>query len=208
VKLNNRANSSHHQIYITYQADHIRKITEGYISLRSQGMKYASSSLVRTCLESMFKLEAVRLNPVNLFHIAYYEHTQDLKLIKSASERSGNKSEEGAKNNWLESKAVLVEMFPDVPLVETRNTIRDFAKAANCEGEYLLLYSVYSNVVHATWRAAQGKFESTHHFDNTSLSLCVARACVAINGFCGEPEEDFTELFDRIQKLTAYDTGR
>ncbi len=190
------------QLYVAHQAHHIKRIADGYITLREQGMYYASSSLVRTCLESLFLLSAVRLDPIELFHVAYFEHRRDLKLVKCAFERSGGYTVNDAKDNWEKSKSVLTEIFKGTPLIEQEGlSLYTFAVRGRHEAEYNLLYRSYSNVVHATWRSAIGKFKETHQFDNISMSLCAARALFAINGYDGEPAEDFTSLSQRIEKI-------
>src|SRR5262245_18534397 len=88
--------------FLVYSAVHIGRATAGYIVLREVPLVEASKLLIRPCLETMFRIHAVRTTPALLYRRAYSEHQQDLKLVRPAATMSGDwaKYEAEAEKVW------------------------------------------------------------------------------------------------------------
>lgn len=71
--LSGRNDDDWFQRYLYYTATHIYLTVEGYISLRRSGRYDASKLLIRSALEAVIRLEAIRKKPELLFRIVYTE---------------------------------------------------------------------------------------------------------------------------------------
>src|SRR5438045_5835162 len=68
--------------YLGYTAGHINRAIEGYIYLRTSQRIDASKHLIRTAIEAVIRLQAVRKKPELLFRIAFSEFNEDKKWVR------------------------------------------------------------------------------------------------------------------------------
>lgn len=147
--------------YLAWQAEHIRRASEGYLLLRESGLVPASKLLVRPALEATIWGTAVINEPGFLFRIPY-----------TALER-----EKGpvANNPALaDLKLAATKANPGCPIKCKPVYIKEAAEVAKLPEAYAAVYGIYCKFTHGDMEAVQGLLDkATDPIDTDVMLWCV-----------------------------------
>ena len=183
--------------FIGYSASLINKVVEAYIYLRVSGRQDASKLLVRTAIESVFRVHAVRKNPELMYRIAYSEHIEDKKWVQPIDLTESVSVLQAMESNWQEFKDAYHVKYPDHQLKEKELSLRDAAKEAGLDSYYDSHYRLYCRFTHASFRASTGDLDDLRAEDNRTMSLCAFAMTDALKDM-GARAPHLTELKERL----------
>jgi len=163
--------------FLVFSSAHINRAAAGYIFLRRVPLLEASKLLVRPCIETMFRIHAVRSKPDLLYRIAYGEHRQDLNLVRPAATKTGEWAKYEAEDEkvWKDFQQAYAVQFPGHSMEDKKLKAEEAARAGGIEGYYDCAYRLYCQFTHGALRAAT-KSLRTDHLDDRTMAACV---------FCG-----------------------
>ena len=184
----------------------INEVIKGYIVLRNSGQIPASKILIRTALETAFRLTAVQKKPELLFRVIYSEMIKDKKLIAAASDIVQREATISLESQWDEYKRLYAIQHPSYPREEVTISIAEAAREAGLIDSYNTSYRLYCQFSHATFRVMEGSFSSFDLHDTPILCQC---GFIAIRNLSllGAPVPRFDEVMDRYGALTAKHTA-
>jgi hypothetical protein len=99
--------------YLVYTAGHINRAVEGYLYLRESRRIDASKHLIRTGIEAVIRLQAVRKKPELLFRIAFTEFNEDKKWVRSTVPANVDKALSVIDKNWAYFKQAYHAKYPE-----------------------------------------------------------------------------------------------
>jgi hypothetical protein len=203
ASLRDKQSSSPSDKYIYYCAKHINQTAGGYLLLRQSDKRYAGKLLVRTVLEAMFRLHAVRQKPALLFRIAYTEHEEDLKFVKAVAVTPDGPAQVAAvRKQWETVKAGLAPLFPKAEQQEDKLSAREAAQLAGMTTLYDSYYRVFCTFTHAALRATGGSLDSLEHLDDVAFASALLTALEAVISLGGE-SRDTASYRKQYAELTA-----
>jgi hypothetical protein len=170
--LGGRQRDGLHDGYIGYSAGHINRAIEGYIFLRESGRFDASKLLVRTALEAVIRVHAVRQKPELLFRIAFTEFEEDKKWVRPFNRPEIEDAIQAIDRQWQEFRQAYHAKYPEHPFTEKGLTLRRAAELAGIDGYYDSHYRLYCRFTHAAFRASTGDFNEFEAEDNRTMTLC------------------------------------
>lgn len=167
--------------YLVYTAGHINRAAEGYIYLRRSHRIDASKHLIRTGIEAVIRLQAVRKKPELLFRIAFTEFNEDKKWVRSTKADDVDKALSAIDKNWTDFKQAYRAKYPEHALVEQEISLRATAEQAGIERYYDSHYRLYCRFTHAAFRATTGNLNEFDREDNRTMALCALSAIEALS---------------------------
>jgi len=191
-----------HQHFEVYSAVHINRSAQGYVVLRKAGLSKASVLLVRTAIEAMFRLQAVKSNPALICQIAYGESLEERKMVRALPQKKSQKLLLRVEKQWAQFKKSYIKKFPAHQFVEKPITVADVAKAANLESVYATHYRLYCKHTHATFRATTGGFGDNPLLDDPTAVICVIagiETAIAVGGVAPE----FAGLVQKFKEMSG-----
>ena len=183
--------------YIGYSARLINKAVEAYIFLRESGRQDASRLLVRTAIEAVFRVHAVRKKPELMYRIAYSEHIEDKKWIRPIDPSGSVSALQAMESNWQEFKDAYSAKYSDHHLKEEELSLWDAAKEAGLDRYYDSHYRLYCRFTHASFRASTGDLDDLREEDNRTMSLCAFAMTDALKDI-GATAPHLAELKERL----------
>ena len=185
------------QHYPFYSAAHINRAVEGYIFLRESGRFDASKLLVRTALEAVFRIQAVRKKPELMFRIAFTEFQEDKKWVRPFNRPDTEDALQAIERHWQEFRQAYHSKYPEHPLSEETLSLWSAAESAGLDGYYDSHYRLYCRFTHAAFRASTGDLNDFEDEDNRTMTLC-AFAAVDFLTSVGAPAPNLPELKRRL----------
>ena len=185
--------------YRFYSSKHVHRAADGFVFLRTSGRVDASKLLVRPVIEIMFRLQAVRKHPELLYRIAYSEHLQDERFLRSAAKSSSMPySESQIKKRWQEFTAKFKKEFPTLKTVEKELKIVQIAEKAGLTAVYDSHYRIYCQYTHGALRASAGYLDdATDPHDNRTMALCAFAALDTLVSLVAD-SPNYDSLFQRL----------
>jgi hypothetical protein len=184
--------------YLFFSVVHIHRAVEGYIFLRESGRIEASKFLVRTALEAIIRVQAVRLKPELLFRIAFTDSEEHKTWMRRLSPPDTGETLQACEDKWKEFRQVYRSKYPDHPLTEEKLNLFDAADSAGLARYYNIYYRLYCRFTHAALSAITGDFNEFETEDNRTMSLC-AFAAVAFLASIDAPAPNMLELERRLR---------
>jgi len=185
------------QHYPFYSASHINRAVEGYIYLRESSRFDASKLLIRTALEAVIRVQAVRTKPELLFRIAFTEFQEDKKWVRPVNRPEAAAALQAIDLLWQEFKEAYHIKYPEHPLTEQELKLRQAAEFANLDGYYDSHYRLYCRFTHAAFRASTGDLDDFESEDNRTMTFCTFTAIEALVSI-GAPAPNLPELKKRL----------
>ncbi len=189
-----------HDGYLGYTAAHINRAAEGYIYLRQSGRVDASKLLVRTGIESVIRLQAVRKKPELLFRIAFTEFNEDRKWVRLTSRGEVSEALRAIDTHWNDFKQKYHAKYPEHTLTEEDLSLRRAAECAGIERYSDSQYRLYCRYAHATFRATTGDLNGFDREDTRTMTLCAFSALDAVSSI-GAPTPNLAPLKQRLDNL-------
>jgi|APCry1669190288_1035285.scaffolds.fasta_scaffold25485_1 hypothetical protein len=185
--------------YIGHSARLLNKAVEAYIFLRESGRLDASKLLVRTVIEAVFRVHAVRKKPELMYRIAYSEHIEDKKWVRPIDPSGSTSSLQSLESNWQEFKDAYRAKYSDHQLKEEELSLLDAAKEAGLHRYYDSHYRLYCRFTHASFRASTGGLDDLRAEDNRTMSLCAFAMTDALKDI-GATAPHLAELKERLSQ--------
>jgi len=186
--------------YLGYTAGHINRAVEGYIYLRTSHRIDASKHLIRTAIEAVIRLQAVRKKPELLFRIAFSEFSEDKKWVRTTAAGDVRAAIAAINKNWADFKQAYHAKYPEHRLVEEDLSLRGAAECAGLERYYDSHYRLYCRFTHAAFRATTGNLNEFDREDNRTMALCSLSAIEALSTI-GAPTPNMDSLRERLSDL-------
>jgi hypothetical protein len=171
--------------YLGYTAGHINRAVEGYVYLRKSGRIDASKHLVRTAIEAVIRVQAIRKKPELLFRIAFTEFSEDKKWVRSTGGAGVQAALSAIDKHWVDFKGAYHAKYPEHSLVEEELSLRGAAECAGIEQYYDTHYRLYCRFTHAAFRATTGNLNEFDREDNRTMALCALSALEAVSSIGG-----------------------
>lgn len=186
-----------HDDYIEYSAGHINRAIEGYIFLRESSRFDASKLLVRTALEAVIRVHAVRQKPELLFRIAFTEFEEDKKWVRPFNRPEVEDAIQAIDNQWQEFRQDYQAKYPEHSLAENGLTLRCAAQLAGIDRYYDSHYRLYCRFTHAAFRASTGDLNEFEAEDNRTMTLCAFATVDSLVGI-GATAPNLATLTERM----------
>jgi hypothetical protein len=202
--LDSLAGKKHNGLFDNYRfwsSKHLHRAADGFAFLRRFGRMDASKFLVRPAIDLVFRLEAVKKHPDLLYRIAFSEHRQDERFLRSAAEQSKQPYNDAeGKEKWKRFSDAFTAEFPKIPKVDKELSVVCTAEKAGLKPIYDSHYRTYCQYAHGALRASIGGLdEATDPADNRTIALCAFFALDTLVSLGGEsPNRD--RLFQRLQR--------
>ena len=188
------ANSPPHE-YLRHTATGIEQAVDGYILLIQAGKTHAAQLVVRTCLESYFRIQAVWTKPELLFGIALYEHKQDLKFLKCAKVQ-GQDFVARSDALWQSLRQSLIDHFKAIGIKDHPLDAYGAAEAGGLKSVYEFQYRFFCNFTHASLRSVIGQIANLHSLSDRTILICLIGTLGAVSHI-GARIPDLQEKIDR-----------
>lgn len=173
--------------FLFWISRHINCAAEGFVFLRKSGRIDASTLMVRSAIEAMLKLQAIRADPELLYRFAFDEFTENEKIGRPAALSAGETYDELlAAREKKDFKDAYSRAFPAHKLVDAKIDLRSAANAAGISAFYDSHYRLYSKFTHALFEAAAGGWNDFRTADNRTMALCVLVALESVHDLGGE----------------------
>jgi hypothetical protein len=169
-----------HDAYLGYTAAHINRAVEGYVYLRRSGRVDASKLLVRTGIEAVIRLQAVRKKPELLFRVAFTEFNEERKWVRLTGGGDGSEALRAIDAQWDDFKRKYRAKYPEHTLTEEDLSLRRAAECAGIEGYYDSHYRLYYKYTHAAFGATMGDLNDFDREDTRTMTLCAFSALHAV----------------------------
>jgi hypothetical protein len=166
--------------YPFYTAVHINRAVEGYIYLRESRRLESSKLLVRTTIEAVLRLQAVRNKPELLFRIAFTEFNEDKKWVRSVPGPGVADELQAIDAYWAEFVQAYRAEYPEHELIEKELSLRAAAESSGIEGYYDSHYRLYCRFTHAAFRATTGDLAEFEREDNRTMTMSAMAAIDAL----------------------------
>jgi hypothetical protein len=186
--------------YLVYTAGHINRAAEGFIYLRQSRRIDASKHLIRTGIEAVIRLQAVRKKPELLFRIAFTEFNEDKKWVRSTTAADVDKALSAIDKNWADFKQAYHAKYPEHALTEEDISLRATAEHAGIERYYDSHYRLYCRFTHAAFRATTGNLNEFDREDNRTMALCALSALEALSSIAA-PTPNMEQLREQLGGL-------
>ena len=186
--------------YLGYTAAHINRAAEGYVYLRTSRRIDASKHLIRTAIEAVVRIQAVRKKPELLFRIAFTEFNEDKKWVRSTGAPDVDAAIGAIDKHWSDFKRAYQAKYPEHSLVEVELSLRRAAECAGIERYYDSHYRLYCRFTHAAFRATTGDLSEFEREDNRTMALCVFSAMDALSSI-GTPAANIDLFRQRLADL-------
>lgn len=185
-------------VYLRHTATGIEQAVDGYILLTQAGKTHAAQLVVRTCLESYFRIQAVWTKPELLFGIALYEHKEDLKFLKCAKVQ-GHDFVARSEALWQSLRQSLIEHFKATGIKDHPLDAYGAAEAGGLKSVYEFQYRFFCNFTHASLRSLIGQIANLHSLSDRTILICLIGTLGAVNHIGGK----IPDLRDKIDRATA-----
>jgi hypothetical protein len=191
-----------HDGYLGYSAGHINRAVEGYVYLRKSGRIDASKHLVRTSIEAVIRIRAIRKKPELLFRIAFTEFSEDKKWVRSTAGADVRTALSAIEKHWADFKQAYHAKYPEHALLEEEISLRRTAECAGIAKYYDTHYRLYCRFTHAAFRATTGNLNEFDREDNRTMALCALSALDAVSSIGGQTPnlKSLRERLDTIDK--------
>jgi hypothetical protein len=186
--------------YLGYTAGHINRAVEGYVYLRKSGRIDASKHLVRTAIEAIIRVQAIRKEPELLFRIAFTEFSEDKKWVRSTAGAEVSVALSAIDKHWTDFKGAYHEKYPEHALVEEELSLRGAADCAGIEHYYDTHYRLYCRFTHAAFRATTGNLNEFDRENNRTMALCSLSAIDALSSI-GASTPNLESFRQRLSSL-------
>ena len=160
----------------------------------------ASKHLIRTGIEAVIRLQAVRKKPELLFRIAFTEFNEDKKWVRSTVPANVDKALSVIDKNWADFKQAYHAKYPEHALIEEDISLRATAEHAEIERYYDTHYRLYCRFTHAAFRATTGNLNEFDREDNRTMALCALSALEALSSI-GAPTQNMEQLREHVGNL-------
>ncbi len=189
--------------YFVEAASYIHRAVDGYLVLRKKGRIDSSKLLVRSAIEAMIRIQALRAKPEIFYQIAYSERIEDHKWFRPAATKAGIVYDKDPDPpGWSEFESAFRREFPAVALNTNKLSLRDAAVAAGLEKYYDTHYRLYCQYAHAALRAMGGHSDDlSDPEDSRTMVLCAFVALSAIVPL-GAESPSFDSLHVRVDELS------
>ncbi len=167
-----RVSESLAENYIFYTSIYVKTAIESYILLRENGLLEASKMLVRTAIESVIRIHAIRKHAEFVFQVAYTEYQEDIKWTKALDLPQSDILIAKLKTEWEDFRESYKSRNPDHECTEKTLNLRDTAHIAEIGAYYDSHYRLYCRFTHAAFRASAGDLAEFEQHDNYTMSLC------------------------------------
>ncbi len=186
--------------YRLYTAAHINRAVEGYVYLRQSGRVDASKHLIRTAIEAVVRLQAIRKKPELLFRFAFTEFNDDKKWVRSTAGGDIPAALSAIDKQWADFKHAYHAKYPEHLLVEEELSLRGAAECAGIERYYDSHYRLYCRFTHAAFRATTGSLNELDREDNRTMVLCALSGLEALL-FVGALAPNIESLRQRLNRV-------
>ena len=194
-----------HEAYLGYTAGHINRAVEGYVYLRQSGRSEASKLLVRTGIEAVIRLQAVRTKPELLFRIAFTEFNEDRKWVRSSGGRDASEALRAIDTHWDQFTHAYRTKYPDHVLTEEEISLRRAAECAGIERYYDTHYRLYCRYTHAAFRATTGNLSEFDQEDTRTMALCAFSALETLSSI-DATTPNLVSLRERLHTLQSIES--
>lgn len=186
--------------YLLYTAAHINRAVEGYIHLREAQRFESSKLLIRTAIESLFRIKAVQTKPELLFRIAFSEFEEDKKWVKALKGADAAEVLQEIDKQAAEFEQEYRSQHPGHTIIKEKISSRDLAKSSNIAPYYDSHYRLYCRFTHGAVSAILGELTELQREDNRVMTLCALTAIEALVSF-GATASNLSSLKDRSSEL-------
>lgn len=166
--------------YLFYSSAHINRAVEGYICLRKTGRFESSKLLIRTAIEALIRIQAVREKPEILFQILFNETMEDKKWVRSIRGPDAEEVLQKIDANWAELAQRYRAMHPEHHTIEQEVQLINLAHTSGIQSYYNSHYRLYCRFTHAAARAILGDLTEFEKEDNRTMTLCALAAVEAL----------------------------
>ncbi len=166
--------------YLVYTAALINRVVEGYAYLRESRRFEASKFLIRTAIEAVFRVQAIRKKPDLLFRIAFAEYKEDVKWVRSLNGSDVEATLQAIDSRWTEFMNDYRNKYPEHELIEKELSARDASGVSGLDCYYNSHYRLYCRFTHAAFRASTGDLAKFESEDNRTMTLCALAAIDAV----------------------------
>jgi hypothetical protein len=188
--------------YYLNAAGHIDTAAEGYLVLRKAGRMDASKLLIRSAIEAMIRIQALRLKPDLLYQIAFSEALEDKKWFRPAASATGKAYDDQADPpGWGEFEARYKEAFPNATPKREKLSLFGAAQIAGQENYYNTHYRMYPQYTHAALRAIGGYTDELSDSEDTRTMVVCAFAALAAVAAIGADAPKLDALRSRVDEL-------
>ena len=184
--------------YLFQSITGLEQAVDGYILLTNAGKTYAAQLIVRTCLESYFRIQAVWTKPDLLYGIALHEHKEDLKFLKSAKVK-GHDFVARSEVLWQSISQLLVEHFKETGIKDHPLDVYGAALAGGLTMVFDFQYRFFCNFTHATLRSVIGNIANLHSLSDRTIVICLFGALGAIAHIGG----DIPDMKGKMERVKA-----
>lgn len=167
--------------YYLNAGGYINRAAEGFLLLRTAGRIDASKLLIRSALEMMIRIEALRKQPELLYQFGFTESEDDKKWFRPAAARLGKPFDDKTDPpGWGEFEIRFKQAFPNAALKRQRVSLADAARIAGLMDYYDTHYRMYCKYTHAALRATGGYLDTLSDPEDTRTMVnCTFSALVA-----------------------------
>lgn len=189
--------------YFVEAASYIHKAVDGYLVLRKEGRIDSSKLLVRSAIEAMIRVQALRAKPEIFYQIAYSERLEDHKWFRPASTKAGIVYDKDPDPpGWSKFEKAFRREFPSVTLRTNKLSLRDAAVVAGLEQYYDTHYRLYCQYAHAALRAMGGHSDDLSDPEDSRTMVLCAFVCLSAILPLGAESPSFDSLHVRIDELS------
>lgn len=192
-----RESNGAQQNYIVRTSGYINRAIEGYIYLRQSGRFDASRLLIRTALEGMIRVQAVRNKPELIFRIGFTEFSEDKKWARALNRADVAIVLKAIDDQWHEFERAYHTEYPEHPLIEQTLSLWQAAESAGIEAYYESHYRLYCRFTHAALGASTGHLRDFECEDNHTMASCALAAVDALASF-GAPAPNLPTLMEQL----------
>lgn len=182
--------------YLFQSITGLEQAVDGYILLTNAGKTHPAQLIVRTCLESYFRIQAVWTKPELLYGIALHEHKEDLKFLKSAKVK-GQDFVARSEALWQSISQSLAEHFKDTGINDHPLDAYGAALAGGLTMVYDFQYRFFCNFTHATYRSVVGNIANLHSLSDRTIVICLFGALGALAHIGG----DIPGMTDKMERV-------
>jgi hypothetical protein len=203
--LEGRPREGFFEAYLGYTASHVNRAVEGYIYLRQSGRIEASKLLVRTGIEAVIRLQAVRTKPELLFRIAFTEFNEDRRWVRPSGGTNASEALRAIDAHWDQFRDAYRTKYPQHALIEEEISLRRAAECAGLQRYYDSHYRLYCKYTHAAFRATTGNLSEFNQEDTRTMALCAFSALETVSSI-DATTPNIASLRERLDTLQGIRT--
>ena len=189
--------------YFVEASSYINKAADGFLLLRKCGRVDASKLLVRSAIEALFRIQALRKKPELLYRFAYTERLEDHKWFGSAAMRLGKPYDRDPDPpGWPDFEKAFKQEFQGISLERKKIALRDVAEIAGLAPYYDSHYRLYCQYAHAALRGMSGHSDDLSDPEDSRVMVLCAFGTVAAIAAIGAEAPNIDRLHERVEELS------